>query len=114
VDHLERNVTEAVILEVFKQYGQVQEVSLFRDAETCSSTGAGYVTFSTTDDALSAMEGLDGKTRLAEDGQTLVVEWALGSSGTLCTREQEQQRERRARTVGVCVERKSPGSVSRS
>jgi len=99
VDHLERNVNEAVLLEVFKQYGQVQEISLFRDAETCSSTGAGYVTFMTTDDALSAMEALDGKTQLAEDGQCLVVEWALGSSGTLCTREQEQQRERRARTL---------------
>ena len=46
----------------FEQYGEVSSVRIIKDRETGKSKGFGFVEMPNDDEALSAIEALDGKT----------------------------------------------------
>ncbi|KGT48081.1 MULTISPECIES: RNA-binding protein [Acinetobacter] len=59
VRNLERTVTEAELLELFKQYGTVESCDLVLDAETGKSKGFAFVEMPNGREAVKAIKGLN-------------------------------------------------------
>jgi RNA recognition motif-containing protein len=100
VGNLDPALSEADVLAAFKRFGHVTEVSLFREAASNVSTGHACVVYAAADAALAAMGELGGSSDMAAAGEQLWVDWAIGQGDLLCIKEQEEERARRARTVG--------------
>ena len=73
VRNLDRNVTDAEILDLFKTYGKVESCVVVKDEATGKSKGFGFVEMPNDEEATKVIEELNG----AElDGRTLVVKEA--------------------------------------
>ena len=59
VRNLERSVTEAELLELFKPYGTVESAVVVMDAETKKSKGFGFVEMPNGREAIKAIKGLN-------------------------------------------------------
>ncbi|MDM1245926.1 RNA recognition motif domain-containing protein [Acinetobacter sichuanensis] len=59
VRNLERSVTEAELLELFKPYGTVESAVVVMDAETKKSKGFGFVEMPNAREAIKAIKGLN-------------------------------------------------------
>ncbi|MFW1858508.1 RNA recognition motif domain-containing protein [Acinetobacter defluvii] len=59
VRNLERSVTEAELLELFKPYGAVDSVVVVMDSETKKSKGFGFVEMPNAREAIKAIKGLN-------------------------------------------------------
>jgi cold-inducible RNA-binding protein len=70
VGNLKYTVTSAQLQELFEQYGVVTSASVLSDRETGRSRGFGFVEMMHDDEALSAIESLDGQDF---DGRRLTV-----------------------------------------
>ena len=70
VGNLKYTVTSAHLQELFEQYGVVTSASVLSDRETGRSRGFGFVEMMHDDEALSAIESLDGQDF---DGRRLTV-----------------------------------------
>jgi RNA recognition motif-containing protein len=70
VGNLKYTVTSAQLQELFSQYGTVTSASVLSDRETGRSRGFGFVEMMHDDEALSAIESLDGQDF---DGRRLTV-----------------------------------------
>ena len=64
------NTTEDGLKEYFSQIGEVEEVKIITDRMTGKSKGFGFVTYKNEEDAMKAIETLDGKEL---DGRSLKV-----------------------------------------
>jgi RNA recognition motif-containing protein len=70
VGNLKYTVSSAQLQELFEQYGAVTSASVLSDRETGRSRGFGFVEMMHDDEALSAIESLDGQDF---DGRRLTV-----------------------------------------
>ncbi len=70
VGGLSWGTNEDTLFASFQEYGQVDEVKVITDRETGRSRGFGFVTFANDDDAMKAIDGLNG-TQL--DGRQITV-----------------------------------------
>ncbi|RYL29347.1 RNA recognition motif domain-containing protein [Acinetobacter piscicola] len=59
VRNLERSVTEAELLELFKPYGAVDSAVVVMDAETKKSKGFGFIEMPNGREAIKAIKGLN-------------------------------------------------------
>jgi len=59
VRNLDRLVTEAEILDLFKAYGKVDSCVVVKDAETGKSKGFGFVEMPNPREAIKAVKGLN-------------------------------------------------------
>ena len=59
VRNLDRNVTDAEILDLFKAYGKVESCVVVKDAATGKSKGFGFVEMSNPREAVKAVKGLN-------------------------------------------------------
>lgn len=59
VRNLERSITEAELLELFEQYGQVDSCVIVMDQATGKSKGFGFVEMPQARDAIKAIKGLN-------------------------------------------------------
>jgi RNA recognition motif-containing protein len=70
VGNLKYTVTSAELQELFEQYGTVSSAQVLSDRETGRSRGFGFVEMDNDDEALAAIESLDGQDH---DGRRLTV-----------------------------------------
>ncbi len=70
VGNLKYTVTSAQLQELFEQYGTVKTAQVLSDRETGRSRGFGFVEMDNDDEALAAIESLDGQDY---DGRRLTV-----------------------------------------
>ena len=61
IRNLDRNTTEAELLELFKEYGAVQSCDLVLDKETAKSKGFAFVEMPKAGEAKTAMKSLNSK-----------------------------------------------------
>ncbi|MHB9030213.1 MAG: RNA recognition motif domain-containing protein [Candidatus Latescibacterota bacterium] len=61
VGNLSFNVVEEDLRELFQEFGQVESVNIITDNYTGQSKGFGFVEIPNRDEALKAIEGLNGK-----------------------------------------------------
>ncbi|MBN1122573.1 MAG: RNA-binding protein [Anaerolineae bacterium] len=73
VGNLPYSTTDEQLREYFGEYGDVQEIAIITDRETGLSKGFGFVTMTTEEDAVAAMNGLNGT---AFGGRTIKVDLA--------------------------------------
>lgn len=59
VRNLDRLVTDAEILDLFKAYGKVDSCVVVKDAETSKSKGFGFVEMPNPREAIKAVKGLN-------------------------------------------------------
>ena len=74
IKNIEPTVNEVLLESIFKQYGDVTETKIIYDKITWESRGFGFVEFKKKEDALNAIEGLNGKELI---GKKLSVEEAV-------------------------------------
>lgn len=74
IKNIDPTVNEVLLESIFKQYGDVTETKIVYDKITWESRGFGFVEFKKKEDALKAMEGLNGKELI---GKKLSVEEAV-------------------------------------
>ena len=74
IKNIESSVNEVLLESIFKQYGDVKETKIIYDKITWESRGFGFVEFSKKEDALKALEGLNGKELV---GMKLSIEEAV-------------------------------------
>ena len=67
-------VNEVLLESIFKQFGDVTETKIVYDKITWESRGFGFVDFKNKEDAMKAIEGLNGKELV---GKKLSVEVAV-------------------------------------
>src|SRR4051812_16520402 len=70
VGNLKYTVTSEHLQEMFEQYGTVSSAQVLSDRETGRSRGFGFVEMDNDDEALAAIEALDGRDH---DGRRLTV-----------------------------------------
>ena len=74
IKNIDSTVNEVLLESIFKQYGDVKETKIIYDKITWESRGFGFVEFNKKEDALMAIEGLNGKELI---GKKLSVEEAV-------------------------------------
>jgi RNA recognition motif-containing protein len=74
VKNIEPTVNEVLLESIFKQFGDVTDTKIVYDKITWESKGFGFVSFKKKEDAIKAIEGLNGKELI---GKKLSVEEAV-------------------------------------
>ena len=74
IKNIDATVNEVLLESIFKQYGDVKDTKIIYDKITWESRGFGFVEFENKEDAVKAMEGLNGKELI---GKKLSVEEAV-------------------------------------
>ncbi len=74
IKNIDATVNEVLLESIFKQYGDVTETKIIYDKITWESRGFGFVEFKNKEDAVKAIEGLNGKELI---GKKLSVEEAV-------------------------------------
>jgi RNA recognition motif-containing protein len=74
VKNIEASVNEVLLESIFKQFGEIAGTKIIYDKITWESRGFGFVEFKKKEDALKAIEGLNGKELV---GKVLSVEEAV-------------------------------------
>ena len=77
VGNLPYDTTEEQVVELFKQFGEVNRAALVKDRETGRPRGFGFVEMPNDDEARNAIEGLSGKDY---EGRPLTVNEARNRS----------------------------------
>lgn len=74
IKNIDATVNEVLLESIFKQYGDVKDTKIIYDKITWESRGFGFVEFEKKEDAVKAIEGLNGKELV---GKKLSVEEAV-------------------------------------
>lgn len=61
IGNLSQDVTEADLRAALAQFGQIESATIVKDRESGQSKGFGFVQMSSTAEALSVIDGLNGK-----------------------------------------------------
>ncbi|CAN6969826.1 hypothetical protein IGI04_033062 [Brassica rapa subsp. trilocularis] len=75
VGMLPKNVSEAELLSLFSKYGAVKDLQILRGAQQ-TSKGCAFLKYETKEQAVSAMEAINGKHKMEGSTVPLVVKWA--------------------------------------
>lgn len=70
VGNISWNVTDDMLRDAFAEHGAVEDAFILKDRETRRSRGFGFVTFTNDDEALAAIEAMNG---YELDGRALTV-----------------------------------------
>ncbi|KAJ0797132.1 putative RNA recognition motif domain, paraneoplastic encephalomyelitis antigen [Helianthus annuus] len=72
---LPKNVSESEVSALFSQYGTLKDLQILRGSQQ-TSKGCAFVKYETKEQAVAAIEGLNGKHKMEGSTVPLVVKWA--------------------------------------
>ncbi|XP_031485665.1 RNA-binding protein BRN1-like isoform X2 [Nymphaea colorata] len=75
VGMLPKTVSEAEVSDLFSKYGNIRDLQILRGSQQ-TSKGCAFLKYETKDQAISAIEALNGKHRMEGSTVPLVVKWA--------------------------------------
>ncbi|CAN7023300.1 unnamed protein product [Brassica oleracea var. botrytis] len=75
VGMLPKNVSEAELLSLFSKYGTIKDLQILRGAQQ-TSKGCAFLKYETKEQAVSAMDAINGKHKMEGSTVPLVVKWA--------------------------------------
>ncbi|XP_021743892.1 RNA-binding protein BRN1-like [Chenopodium quinoa] len=75
VGMLPKNVSEAEVSALFSQYGTIKELQILRGSQQ-TSKGCAFLKYETKEQALAAMDAINGKHKMEGSNVPLVVKWA--------------------------------------
>uniref|UniRef100_A0A0D9WFU8 RRM domain-containing protein n=1 Tax=Leersia perrieri TaxID=77586 RepID=A0A0D9WFU8_9ORYZ len=73
---LPKNVTDAEMTDLFLQYGSIKDLQILRGSQQTSKAGCAFLKYETKEQALAAIEALNGKHKIEGSSVPLVVKWA--------------------------------------
>ncbi|KAI3668228.1 hypothetical protein L6452_43305 [Arctium lappa] len=87
---LPKNVSEGEVSELFSQYGTLKDLQILRGSQQ-TSKGCAFVKYETKEQAVAAIEGLNGKHKMEGSTVPLVVKWADTEKERLARKAQKAQ-----------------------
>ncbi|KAL5561583.1 hypothetical protein UlMin_031330 [Ulmus minor] len=75
VGMLPKNVSEAEVSTLFSEYGTIKDLQILRGSQQ-TSKGCAFLKYETKEQALAALEAIDGKHKMEGSSVPLVVKWA--------------------------------------
>ncbi|CAN1354302.1 RNA-binding protein BRN1 [Linum perenne] len=75
VGMLPKNVSEAELSDLFSKYGTIKDLQILRGSQQ-TSKGCAFLKYDTKDQALAALEAINGKHKMEGSNVPLVVKWA--------------------------------------
>uniref|UniRef100_A0A2P2MV84 RRM domain-containing protein n=1 Tax=Rhizophora mucronata TaxID=61149 RepID=A0A2P2MV84_RHIMU len=72
---LPKNVSDTEVSDVFSTYGTIKGLQILRGAQQ-TNKGCAFLKYETKEQALAAMEGINGKHKMEGSSVPLVVKWA--------------------------------------
>ncbi|KAH7577457.1 hypothetical protein ACOSP7_001638 [Xanthoceras sorbifolium] len=75
VGMLPKNVSEAEVSALFSKYGTIKDLQILRGSQQ-TSKGCAFLKYETKDQALAALEAINGKHKMEGSSVPLVVKWA--------------------------------------
>ncbi|XP_058076164.1 RNA-binding protein BRN1 [Magnolia sinica] len=75
VGMLPKNVTDAEVSALFSKYGNIKDLQILRGSQQ-TSKGCAFLKYETKDQALAALEAINGKYKMEGSSVPLVVKWA--------------------------------------
>ncbi|XP_021906856.1 RNA-binding protein BRN1 isoform X1 [Carica papaya] len=75
VGMLPKNVSEAEVSELFSKYGTIKDLQILRGSQQ-TSKGCAFLKYDTKEQALAALEAINGKHKMEGSSVPLVVKWA--------------------------------------
>ncbi|CAL4893233.1 unnamed protein product [Urochloa decumbens] len=76
VGMLPKNVTDAEMTDLFSQYGNIKDLQILRGSQQASKAGCAFLKYETKEQAVVAIEALNGKHKIEGSSVPLVVKWA--------------------------------------
>ncbi|KAL0927892.1 hypothetical protein M5K25_002114 [Dendrobium thyrsiflorum] len=88
---LPKNVTDAEVSTLFSDYGNIKELQILRGSPQTSKAGCAFLKYETKEQALAALDALNGKHKMNGSNIPLVVKWADTEKERLARRAQKAQ-----------------------
>jgi CUG-BP- and ETR3-like factor len=76
VGMLPKNVTDDEMTDLFSQYGNIKDLQILRGSQQASKAGCAFLKYETKEQAVAAIEALNGKHKIEGSSVPLVVKWA--------------------------------------
>ncbi|XP_062231251.1 RNA-binding protein BRN1-like isoform X1 [Phragmites australis] len=76
VGMLPKNVTDAEMADLFSKYGNIKDLQILRGSQQTSKAGCAFLKYETREQAVAAIEALNGKHKIEGSSVPLVVKWA--------------------------------------
>ncbi|KAA8549217.1 hypothetical protein F0562_000901 [Nyssa sinensis] len=92
VGMLPKNVSDTEVSELFSQYGTIKDLQILRGSQQ-TSKGCAFLKYETKEQALAAIEALNGKHKMEGSTVALVVKWADTEKERQARRAQKAQSE---------------------
>ncbi|XP_062181553.1 RNA-binding protein BRN1-like [Phragmites australis] len=73
---LPKNVTDSEMTDLFSKYGNIKDLQILRGSQQTSKAGCAFVKYETKEQAVAAIEALNGKHKIEGSSVPLVVKWA--------------------------------------
>ncbi|VAH18576.1 unnamed protein product [Triticum turgidum subsp. durum] len=73
---LPKNVTDTEMTDLFSQYGNIKDLQILRGSQQTSKAGCAFLKYETKEQAVAAIEALNGKHKIEGSSVPLVVKWA--------------------------------------
>lgn len=88
---LPKTVTDAEVNAVFANYGTIKELQILRGSQQTSKAGCAFLKYETRDQAVAALESVNGKHKMEGSSLPLVVKWADTEKERQARRAQKSQ-----------------------
>lgn len=76
VGMLPKNVTDAEMIDLFSKYGNIKDLQILRGSQQTSKAGCAFLKYETKEQAVAAIEALNGTHKIEGSSVPLVVKWA--------------------------------------
>ncbi|AQK85064.1 RNA-binding protein BRN1 [Zea mays] len=76
VGMLPKNVTHAEMTDLFSKYGNIKDLQILRGSQQTSKAGCAFLKYETKEQAVAAIEALNGTHKIEGSSVPLVVKWA--------------------------------------
>uniref|UniRef100_A0A0D6QXE7 RRM domain-containing protein n=1 Tax=Araucaria cunninghamii TaxID=56994 RepID=A0A0D6QXE7_ARACU len=73
---LPKTVSDAEVSALFSKFGNIKELQILRGPQQANKAGCAFLKFETRDQAVAALEALNGKHKMEGSSLPLVVKWA--------------------------------------
>uniref|UniRef100_J3L7P4 RRM domain-containing protein n=1 Tax=Oryza brachyantha TaxID=4533 RepID=J3L7P4_ORYBR len=73
---LPKNVTDTELTDLFSKYGNIKDLQILRGSQQTSKAGCAFLKYETKEQAVAAIEALNGKHKIEGSSVPLVVKWA--------------------------------------
>ncbi|XP_020108843.1 RNA-binding protein BRN1-like isoform X2 [Ananas comosus] len=73
---LPKNITEDEVSALFSTYGSIKDLQILKGSHQANKAGCAFLKYETKEQALAAIESLNGKYRMEGSSVPLVVKWA--------------------------------------